>query len=175
MPNRWRARATEADPEILDFLSKIPAGWRFAPTDEELVFLYLKPKIELQPLPMHMIMDVNIYNHHPETLSAEYEKFNDGEWYFFTPRDKKYPKTYRPNRKAIGGFWKASGKYAGVYLDGREIGKKRLMVFYNGNHPNSKKTDWLMKEYCCTVATPPPRQETDQENDMQVRVLIKKM
>ncbi|KAL8245253.1 hypothetical protein R6Q59_011511 [Mikania micrantha] len=35
--------------------------------------------------------------------------FGEDEWYFFTPRDKKYPNGLRPNRMAGSGYWKAAG------------------------------------------------------------------
>ncbi|KAF2293574.1 hypothetical protein GH714_002933 [Hevea brasiliensis] len=39
----------------------------------------------------------------------EYWQCGEKEWYFFTPRDKKYPNGSRPKRDAGGGYWKATG------------------------------------------------------------------
>jgi hypothetical protein len=32
------------------------------------------------------------------------------EWYFFTPRDRKYPNGARPNRAAASGYWRQQGQ-----------------------------------------------------------------
>lgn len=72
----------------------------------------------------------------------------DGHWYFFTPRERKYPNGERPNRAAEGGFWKATGADKSV-LDSNteEIGSKKALVFYRGKPPKGEKTDWIMHEY----------------------------
>ncbi|XP_010536267.1 PREDICTED: uncharacterized protein LOC104811304 [Tarenaya hassleriana] len=174
MLNRLRPSAIGADPEILDSLSRFPRGWRFSPTDEELVFFYLKPKIEQKPLPMDMIVDVDIYDYHPDTLSAKRKKCNDEEWFFFTRMDNKSHNSGRRKRKAFGGHWRATGKRE-VYFNEQKIGTKRSMVFHNGDPPNDEKPGWLMKEYCCTVAIPPTRQETDQESRKQLDYVLCKI
>ncbi|CAL5370986.1 unnamed protein product [Camellia sinensis] len=35
-----------------------------------------------------------------------YKPYEEKEWYFFTPRDRKYKNGKRPNRAASDGYWK---------------------------------------------------------------------
>ena len=55
-------------------------GFRFHPTDEELVGFYLKRKIQQRPLPIEMIKQVDIYKYEPWDLPSEFSSFP----YFFT-------------------------------------------------------------------------------------------
>lgn len=83
----------------------------------------------------------------------------DKEWYFFTPRDRKYPNGRRPNRTAISGYWKATGKDKPV-LDStgsRKIGVKKALVFYEGKPRNGVKMDWTMTEYRLLDTSHPSR------------------
>lgn len=80
-------------------------------------------------------------------FAEEYKSIGEREWYFFSPRDRKYPNGTRPNRSAQDGFWKATGKEISILSEGSVIGKWRTMVFCEGDRPNGTKTDWLMREY----------------------------
>lgn len=75
--------------------------------------------------------------------------FGQREWYFFTPRERKYPKGTRPNRVAGNGYWKATGADKPITPAGsaRPLGIKKALVFYSGKSPNGVKTDWIMHEY----------------------------
>ncbi|XP_012842627.1 PREDICTED: NAC domain-containing protein 68-like [Erythranthe guttata] len=66
--------------------SKHSSGYRFVPTDEELIFHYLLKKINNHPLPADVIQVVNFSDHGPDILTREYPPVGDKEWYFFTPR-----------------------------------------------------------------------------------------
>jgi len=72
--------------------------------------------------------------------------YGEKEWYFFSPRDRKYPNGSRPNRAAGTGYWKATGA-------DKPIGKpeargiKKALVFYAGKAPKGVKTNWIMHEY----------------------------
>jgi hypothetical protein len=75
--------------------------------------------------------------------------FGEREWYFFSPRERKYPNGARPNRAAVSGYWKATGtdKPIVAAATGRGIGVKKALVFYRGKPPKGEKTDWIMHEY----------------------------
>ncbi|KAM7496711.1 hypothetical protein LguiA_021125 [Lonicera macranthoides] len=75
--------------------------------------------------------------------------FGENEWYFFSPRDRKYPNGARPNRATSMGFWKATGTDKPILTSSgsRRIGVKKNLVFYTGSPSNGVKTDWIMNEY----------------------------
>lgn len=129
----------------------LPPGFRFHPTDEELVVHYLKKKTASAPLPVAIIADVDIYKFDPWELPAK-STFGEQEWYFFTPRDRKYPNGARPNRAATSGYWKATGTDKPVLSSGsvgtcQKVGVKKALVFYGGKPPKGVKTNWIMHEY----------------------------
>lgn len=78
--------------------------------------------------------------------------FGEKEWYFFSPRDRKYPNGVRPNRAAASGYWKATGTDKTIIASASEgghanIGVKKALVFYQGKPPKGIKTNWIMHEY----------------------------
>ena len=68
------------------------------------------------------------------------------EWYFFSPRDRKYPNGSRPNRAAGSGYWKATGADKPIGQP-KPVGIKKALVFYAGKAPRGEKTNWIMHEY----------------------------
>lgn len=82
-------------------------------------------------------------------LTPDKSLFGEDEWYFFTPRDRKYPNGERPNRTAGSGYWKATGTDKPILSasGSRSIGVKKALVFYKGRPPKGVKTDWIMTEY----------------------------
>ncbi|XP_035831405.1 NAC domain-containing protein 68 isoform X2 [Helianthus annuus] len=77
--------------------------------------------------------------------------FGTKEWYFFTPRDRKYPNGSRPNRVTGNGYWKATGADKPIKsksnTNNATIGIKKALVFYAGRGLKGIKTNWIMHEY----------------------------
>lgn len=128
---------------------QLPPGFRFYPSDEELVVHYLSKKAASQPFAVPIIAEVDLYKFNPWDL-PEKALFGEKEWYFFSPRDRKYPNGCRPNRAAGSGYWKATGtdKPIRIHGSGQKVGAKKSLVFYVGKPPKGDKTKWIMHEYC---------------------------
>ncbi|XP_031286901.1 NAC transcription factor 29-like [Pistacia vera] len=127
----------------------LPPGFRFHPTDQELIILYLKNKLSSSPNPVvSIIADVDIYKFNPWELPGK-AWFGESEWFFFSPRDRKYRNGARPNRAAASGYWKASGTDKPIISSSgaKCLGVKKALAFYQGRPPKGEKTNWTMLEY----------------------------
>ncbi|XP_038982599.1 NAC domain-containing protein 37-like isoform X2 [Phoenix dactylifera] len=129
--------------------SCVPPGFRFHPTDEELVGYYLKKKVASQKIDLDVIKEIDLYRIEPwdlqEWCQIGYEE--QSEWYFFSHKDKKYPTGTRTNRATMAGFWKATGRDKAVHDKNKLIGMRKTLVFYKGRAPNGQKSDWIIHEY----------------------------
>ncbi|KAM0856286.1 hypothetical protein ACQ4PT_049222 [Festuca glaucescens] len=126
----------------------LPPGFRFHPTDVELVSYYLKRKIMGKKLFVEAISVVELYKFAPWDLpDKSCLQSKDLEWFFFCPRDKKYPKGSRTNRATPNGYWKTSGKDREIVLNSRIVGLKKTLIFHEGKAPKGNRTDWVMYEY----------------------------
>ncbi|VAI69467.1 unnamed protein product [Triticum turgidum subsp. durum] len=138
--------------------SVVPPGFRFHPTEEELLTYYLAKKVASQRIDLDVIPDVDLNKLEPWDIQ-EPCRIGTGpqnDWYLFSHKDKKYPTGTRTNRATAAGFWKATGRDKAIYSaagSGR-IGMRKTLVFYKGRSPHGHKSDWIMHEYRLDDAAP---------------------
>ncbi|KAL8056997.1 hypothetical protein ABFX02_04G155100 [Erythranthe guttata] len=124
----------------------LPPGFRFHPTDEELITHYLLKKALDCSFSSVPIGDVDMNKVEPWELPWK-AKQGEKEWYFFCVRDKKYPNGLRTNRATAAGYWKATGKDRTIFRGKNIVGMKKTLVFYKGRAPKGEKSNWVNHEY----------------------------
>ncbi|XP_078431511.1 NAC (No Apical Meristem) domain transcriptional regulator superfamily protein [Wolffia australiana] len=128
--------------------AQLPPGFRFHPTDEELITYYLLKKVLDSAFSSRAIAEIDLNKCEPWEL-PEKAKMGEKEWYFFSLRDRKYPTGLRTNRATDAGYWKATGKDREIYSSRTcaLVGMKKTLVFYRGRAPKGEKSNWVMHEY----------------------------
>ncbi|XP_076894665.1 NAC domain-containing protein 83-like [Bidens hawaiensis] len=150
---------------------RLPPGFRFHPTDEELVVQYLKRKVQACPLPAAIIPEVDVCKSDPWELPGDCVQ----ERFFFSTKEVKYPNGNRSNRATVSGYWKATGLDKQIFASktNQVVGMKKTLVFYKGKPPTGSRTDWIMHEY--RLATPQLEKPTQgMENWVICRIFLKK-
>nr|XP_010919872.1 NAC domain-containing protein 71 isoform X1 [Elaeis guineensis] len=126
----------------------LPPGFRFHPTDDELVGYYLKKKVDGIKFDLEVIPLIELYKFDPwELPDKSFLPKRDMEWFFFCPRDRKYPNGSRTNRATASGYWKATGRDRKIICESSVHGLRKTLVFYRGRAPGGERTDWVMHEY----------------------------
>nr|GEU92159.1 NAC domain-containing protein 83-like [Tanacetum cinerariifolium] len=170
---------SDSNNEIFTFVRdgaiKLPPGFRFQPTDQEIVFQYLLRKVFSCPLPTSVIPEiVNICKFNPWDLPGESEQ----ERYFFSKKDANYGHGNRVNRKSSDGYWKATGfdKHITRCCNNNPMGRKKDMitgmkktlVFYKSK-PSTTRTHWIMHEYRLVhLTSSPPTTSSDKKSWIQM-------
>ncbi|CAM0877226.1 unnamed protein product [Alopecurus aequalis] len=132
---------------VVEYADTSPPGIRFRPSDAEII-AYLSWKYLGRNMPVDFIKDFNVFEDHPSVIKEKLGNSTDGSWYVFSPRYRKYPNGFRPNR-SVGqvGYWKSNTEEAPVRAKGVEIGKVNSLTFMLGRQPKGDKTTWKLKEY----------------------------
>ncbi|CAN4100316.1 unnamed protein product [Withania somnifera] len=113
----------------------LPPGFRFHPSDEELITYYLSNKVSDFNFTSRAIADVDLNKSEPWDLPAK-ASMGEKEWYFFSLKDRKYPTGLRTNRATEAGYWKTTGKDKEILRGGVQL-----------RAPKGEKTNWVMHEY----------------------------
>ncbi|KAM7280334.1 hypothetical protein ACFE04_007468 [Oxalis oulophora] len=129
--------------------SQVPPGFRFHPTEEELLHYYLRKKVACEKIDLDVIQEVDLNKLEPWDIQEKCKigSTPQNDWYFFSHKDKKYPTGTRTNRATAVGFWKATGRDKLIYSGFKRIGSRKTLVFYKGRAPHGQKSDWIMHEY----------------------------
>ncbi|KAJ6419275.1 hypothetical protein OIU84_029396 [Salix udensis] len=107
--------------------SSLPPGFRFHPTDVELVKYYLKRKVLGKKLHFQAIAEIEINKYAPWDLpNKSCLRTGDLKWYFFCPTEKKYASGVRMKRATDIGYWKTTGKDRPVQLEEKELAGKGI-------------------------------------------------
>lgn len=143
--------------ELREIGFTLPPGFRFHPSDHELVCHYLSKKVSDQERTM---VEVDLHTQEPWEL-PDVAKLGADEWYFFSFRDRKYATGSRTNRATKSGYWKATGKDRAVSdpATGAAVGMRKTLVFYRGRAPNGAKTNWVMHEFRLETPRSAPKED----------------
>ncbi|GJN06092.1 hypothetical protein PR202_ga23780 [Eleusine coracana subsp. coracana] len=129
---------------------ELPPGFRFHPSDEEIITSYLRPRVLDNNFTALAIGEADLNKSEPWELPL-IANMGENEWYFYSRNDRKYPTGHRANRATDAGYWKATGKdkeiYHGISTEPVLVGMKKTLVFYKGRAPRGVKTNWIMHEY----------------------------
>ncbi|WOL09631.1 hypothetical protein Cni_G18384 [Canna indica] len=145
---------------LRDIESTLPPGFRFYPSDEELVCHYLYKKVNNERASEGTMVEVDLHTREPWEL-PDVAKLSANEWYFFSFRDRKYATGMRTNRATKSGYWKATGKDRTIH-DARTqamVGMRKTLVFYRGRAPNGIKSSWVMHEFRLETPHSPPKED----------------
>ncbi|KAJ1271352.1 hypothetical protein BS78_06G122400 [Paspalum vaginatum] len=131
---------------------ELPPGFRFHPTDEELITHYLARKVADARFTALAVGEADLNKCEPWDLPS-LARMGEKEWYFFCLKDRKYPTGLRTNRATEAGYWKATGKDKDIFRGKALVGSKKTLVFYTGRAPKGEKSGWVMHEYRLHGAT----------------------
>ncbi|XP_047331879.1 NAC domain-containing protein 83-like [Impatiens glandulifera] len=124
----------------------LPTGFKFEPSDEELILHYLHNKVMSRPLPDdNIIPDFEVWKSDPWDMPGDSEKYR----HFFS---MAYNESVNPNGDIPNsyGYWRPTGFDIPITVTkGFEFifAMKKILSFYRGNSPNGTQTDWIMHEY----------------------------
>nr|XP_027123407.1 NAC domain-containing protein 7-like [Coffea arabica]XP_027126111.1 NAC domain-containing protein 7-like [Coffea arabica] len=156
---------------LLEWIKFVPIGYKFVPSDYELLKYYLLPKVRggftLPAAGLGIIREADVYQSHPANLPG----LDKGEasCYFFTTRDLRYENSERTARttKDGRGHWRMTSKRTPLFeADRSNLGRKNTLVYHltkppGPGVPSNKdlKTNWIMHEFvldrslydCCQI------------------------
>ncbi|KAI3445698.1 hypothetical protein Pfo_002363 [Paulownia fortunei] len=134
----------------------LPPGFRFYPTDEELVVHFLHRKAALLPCHPDVIPDLDLYPYDPWDLDGK-AMAEGNKWYFYSRRTQ--------SRITGSGYWQSVGVEEPIYSSGgQRVGMKKYNAFYIGEPSEGVKTNWIMQEYRLSDSSSTSRSSSRRRN-----------
>jgi hypothetical protein len=161
--NAMRAAAAAAAAASSSMASKLglPPGFRFEPTDEEVVVHYLLRRIRDEPLPLGDILDEDPLSAPPWLLLSKHGRKEDA--FFFAEGQAMNGRGSRQKRSCKGGgTWEGQGRRKAtkggegeklrVRVNGEEIEWRKYALNFH-EEATKGSTGWVMHEY--SITSPP--------------------
>ncbi|XP_022974306.1 NAC domain-containing protein 96-like [Cucurbita maxima] len=124
------------------YLSSLPAGFVFRPTEEQLITHYLKNKNDGNESVVSFIKEIDLYKFEPEQLpDKSFIPSDNFEWFFFRAN------TLDIERTTGTGSWKSTGEPRPIKARGANevIGSREIFVFHRGRGAKGVKTNWVIE------------------------------
>ncbi|XP_028112214.1 NAC transcription factor 25-like [Camellia sinensis] len=132
-------------------VTQLPIGYRFSPTQEELMTHYLINKVLNTPLPSQIMMEIDaieFYSKPPNNLVSN--PTNGRDWCFLIQYDE-YFYGERKQIREVGngiGFWRSIGIEDPIYNSNGDIYAFKInFSYFSGSIPKAKKTHWRMEQF----------------------------
>lgn len=139
-------------------LERVPAGFKFAPSDYVLInylhdIVYHRISIN-DPVIVsgNIFCFVDVYKTEPWKIPVRFKYALGTEAYYITPRRPQHHKGRRVARRAGAGTWKASGTAKPVEDDrGHVVGYVMQLCYVKEDESGS--SGWVMDEYTLTAGS----------------------
>ncbi|XP_039157971.1 uncharacterized protein LOC104419846 isoform X2 [Eucalyptus grandis] len=134
----------------------LPVGYRFRPTDEELINHFLRRHVlGYRDDPCIIPETPFVHKFDPWHLPRLFRersivRSKEAEWWFLSRLLFKTQKNSKYDRQTPSGHWKTTGqeKKINAKSTNRLIGTMRNLVFIENEGSSAKETVWVMHEYC---------------------------
>ncbi|KAK5777103.1 protein FEZ-like [Gossypium arboreum] len=135
-----------------DYGDKLPVGFRFLPTDVELVTHYLINKVIYNPFSSFIFQEINATELYTKSPKNSVQFCNgEREWFFFIYMDMNIDNMHNKAIEKGGdelGFWQSIGDRKCVKdTNGNILATKITFIYFSGSPSHRKKTHWRIDEF----------------------------
>nr|QSD99842.1 NAC family transcription factor [Melilotus albus] len=141
---------------VLEDGTQLPVGFRFDPTDQELVDYYLTRKVCNQPLPISLL-EIDVFRSEPWRLMEDnMTSFKHRGYFFFDTKNLRFENL---NIRPVGnGEWRILKKNEELALSNKHfLGRKNTFVFWRMEGNQAVMTQWRMDEFFISTICHPTK------------------